>query len=143
MFPDQGIDEAELAVSSPRGAASMFASVWSYIEAGVVSLGAFLGLSGVDSRRERRVSYRGHQLLRVSTRSNHRDKLNMMHTELGPGLQVWTTVSRNRSTDILVPPNLVYSVKQFLQEHDMDFAVLSSDIQVKIARSFPGTPLGH
>jgi hypothetical protein len=48
------------------------------------------------------------------------------------GLMYWTEPAKNHSADILVPPDLVTDVKEFLQLRGLEFVVLLKDVQVSI-----------
>ncbi|KAJ8893923.1 hypothetical protein PR048_006524 [Dryococelus australis] len=84
----------------------------------------------VWSRSPSRVSYWGHQVLRVSPRTaRHVRAIENLHEDVD-GLQLWSAPARNKSADLLVPPSALPDVKDFLAEHGLEYTVLVKDLQV-------------
>jgi hypothetical protein len=87
----------------------------------------------MDDKRETnliKVSYKRHQVLRVTPRTDQEvDDVLALREEI-EGLMYWTEPAKNHSADILVPPDLVTDVKEFLQLRGLEFVVLFKDVQV-------------
>ncbi|KAF4517738.1 hypothetical protein B566_EDAN002943 [Ephemera danica] len=114
--------------------ASFFSNVISYIQNGISSLFGAEGRSASNGR----VSYRGFQLLRATPRTP--DQLLEMRglEEEFEGVSFWRAPrAKNISADIQVPPTQVASVKSFFRERQIDFEVLSQDLQNMIAQQNP------
>jgi hypothetical protein len=88
----------------------------------------------MDDKREsssQKVNYKRHQVLRVTPRTDQEvDGVLALREEID-GLMYWTEPAKNHSADILVPPDLVADVKEFLQLRGLEFVVLFMDVQVR------------
>jgi hypothetical protein len=83
----------------------------------------------------KKITYKRHQLLRVIPRTDIEvDDVLTMREEV-EGLMFWTEPARNHSTDVLVPPDLIPDVKEFLQLRGLEYIVLLKDVQVSKNRS--------
>lgn len=82
-----------------------------------------------------RVSYKKYQLLRVLP-SNEDDVLDVEALSEEPGVQVWMPIRLNKTADILLPPSVARDVKRFLTQREIDFVILSSDLEVSIIYTF-------
>jgi len=114
---------------------SYFTNFYRYFESGMNLLWGFN--DDVDDEwgtGAKKVSYKRHQLLRVIPRTDIQvDDVMTMREEL-EGLMFWTEPARNHSTDILVPPDLIPEVKEFLQLRELEYIVLLKDVQVSTKR---------
>ena len=45
-------------------------------------------------------------------------------------VQLWLPLVKNMSLDVVVPPSIAPDLKDILQERDIEFSVLSTDIEV-------------
>ena len=109
---------------------SYFTKFYRYFESGMNVLWGFNYMDGEWGAGPKKVSYKRHQLLRVIPRTDIQvDDVLTMREEL-EGLMFWTEPARNHSTDILVPPDLIPDVKEFLQLRGLEFIVLLKDVQV-------------
>lgn len=110
---------------------SYFTKFYRYFESGMNSMWGFNDdVYGGWGAGAKKVSYKRHQLLRVIPRTDIQvDDVLTMREEL-EGLMFWTEPARNHSTDILVPPDLIPDVKEFLQLRGLEFIVLLKDVQV-------------
>lgn len=127
-----GVPEARfLNFGSIRSLGSYFIKFYRYFESGMNFLWGFN--DGVDDEwgaGAKKLSYKRHQLLRVIPRTDIQvDDVLTMREEL-EGLMFWTEPARNHSADILVPPDLIPDVKEFLQLRGLEFIVLLKDVQV-------------
>jgi len=78
----------------------------------------------------KKISYKRHQLLRIIPRTDIEVEDVLTMREEVEGLMFWTEPARNHSTDILVPPDLIPDVKEFLQLRGLEYIVLLKDVQV-------------
>jgi hypothetical protein len=78
----------------------------------------------------KKVNYKRYQLLRVIPRTDKQvDDVLALREDI-EGLMYWTQPAKNHSADILVPPDLVTDVREFLQLRGLEFVVLLKDVQV-------------
>lgn len=49
-----------------------------------------------------------------------------------PGLEFWSLPMKNRTTDILVSPDLAEYMKEYLADKDIEFTILSNNLEVSI-----------
>jgi len=110
---------------------SYFTKFYRYFESGMNFLWGFNDDVKDDwGTGVKKISYKRHLLLRVIPRTDTQvDDVLTMREEL-EGLMFWTEPARNHSTDILVPPDLIPDVKEFLQLRGLEFVVLHKDVQV-------------
>jgi hypothetical protein len=110
---------------------SYFTKFYRYFESGMNSLWGFNDdVYDEWGAGAKKVSYKRHQLLRVIPRTDIQvDDVLTMREEV-EGLMFWTEPARNHSTDILVPPDLIPDVKEFLHLRGLEFIVLLKDVQV-------------
>jgi hypothetical protein len=87
--------------------------------------------SRVRSSVKPRVSYKNFQFLRVvpPTKSAASE---LAALEEEDGIEFWTQPVKNRTVDLLVPPEQASYVQKFLKEKKMEFKVLSQDLEVKL-----------
>ncbi|XP_015609902.1 carboxypeptidase B [Cephus cinctus] len=85
-----------------------------------------------------RVSYKGHQLLRIIP-SNDKQVLDLeeLRDNEVEDLKFWTQPAKNRTTDIVVSPEIIQDMKNFLKSQKYDFKVLISDLQKTISYQNP------
>ncbi|XP_076167268.1 carboxypeptidase B isoform X2 [Ptiloglossa arizonensis] len=99
------------------------------------------GLIGPEKNsksRSSRVSYRNHQLIRLfpSTENQVNDLRDLGDTE-PEDIKFWTQPVYNKTTDVVVAPDLVPDVRTFLRDRGINFKVLIPDIQKTIAHQNP------
>jgi len=88
---------------------------------------------GVSSRKQQstnRVSYKKFQLIRVLP-SDDDDVLDIEAMAEEPGVQVWMPIRLNKTADLVLPPGVARDAKRFLTNREIDFVVLSSDLEVR------------
>jgi len=49
-----------------------------------------------------------------------------------PGVQVWMPIRLNKTADLVLPPSVARDAKRFLTQREINFVVLSSDLEVCI-----------
>jgi len=109
---------------------SYFTKFYRYFESGMNFMWGFNYVDDEWGAGAKKVSYKRHQLLRLIPRTDIQvDDVLTMREEL-EGLMFWTEPARNHSADILVPPDLIPDVKEFLQLRGLEFIVLLKDVQV-------------
>lgn len=124
-------DPRFLNFSGLRSLGDYFTKFYRYFESGMNLLWGFDG--NMDDKRETnlsKVSYKRHQVLRVTPRTDQEVDDVLALREETEGLMYWTEPAKNHSADILVPPDLVTDVKEFLQLRGLEFVVLFKDVQV-------------
>jgi hypothetical protein len=87
----------------------------------------------MDEKRDnisKKVNYKRYQVLRVIPRTDLQVNDVLELREETGGLMYWTEPAKNHSADILVPPDLVTDVKEFLHLRGLEFVVLFKDVQV-------------
>ncbi|CAK9813043.1 Carboxypeptidase A4 [Anthophora plagiata] len=114
---------------------SMFSAVANGIGSIMTSI---IGTEKSFKSRATRVSYRNYQLIRLypSTKGQVNDLKELKETE-PEEVKFWTQPMYNKTTDIVVGPDIVSDVKMFLRERGIDFTVLISDLQKTIAHQNP------
>ncbi|XP_034178423.2 carboxypeptidase B-like isoform X1 [Osmia lignaria lignaria] len=114
---------------------SMFSAVASGLGSIVTS---FIGTEKSSKPRSTRVNYRNYQLIRLfpSTQSQVKELKELMDAE-PEDVKFWTQPINNKTTDVVVSPDLVSDVKTFLRNKGIDFKVLISDLQKMIAHQNP------
>lgn len=88
-------------------------------------------VGGVSNSREAtsRVSYKKYQLIRVLP-TDEDEVLDIEAMAEEPGVQVWMPIRLNKTADLVLPPSVARDVKRFLIQREIDFIVLSSDLEV-------------
>ncbi|XP_063977415.1 carboxypeptidase B-like isoform X2 [Diachasmimorpha longicaudata] len=85
-----------------------------------------------------RVSYKGHQLLRIHPTTDRQvEELREMRDSEAEEIKFWTQPSENKSTDIVVSPDIVDDVRDYLRDKKIDFKILIPDLQKTIAYQNP------
>lgn len=77
------------------------------------------------------MSYKKFQLIRVLP-ANEDDVLDIEAMSEEPGVQVWIPIRMNKTADLVLPPSVARDAKRYLTQREIDFVVLSSDIEVFI-----------
>lgn len=92
-----------------------------------------LCIGGVPNNKRSisRVSYRRFQLIRVQP-SNEDDVLDLETISEEPGVQIWKPIRLNHTADLVLPPSVARDAKRFLTQREINFVVLSSDLEVRI-----------
>lgn len=77
-------------------------------------------------------TYKGFQLLRafLDAQWKVREMLDLQEEGQGSGMIWWTQPSLNSSTDLLVPPDLLVDVKDYMKSSKIVFDVVIRDLQV-------------
>lgn len=90
-------------------------------------------IGGVSNSRQAtsRVSYKKYQLIRVLP-TDEDEVLDIEAMSEEPGVQVWMPIRLNKTADLVLPPSVARDVKRFLIQREIDFIVLSSDLEVCI-----------
>ncbi|XP_050458345.1 carboxypeptidase B-like isoform X2 [Cataglyphis hispanica] len=85
-----------------------------------------------------KINYRNYQLIRVfaNTESHVADLHNLRDAE-PEDIKFWSFPNLNRTSDIIVAPDLVADVKDYLRDKKIDFKVIISDIQKAISYQNP------
>ncbi|XP_020278332.1 carboxypeptidase B-like [Pseudomyrmex gracilis] len=122
---------------------SMFGLVESLLSVIASGLGTvvnnILGSEKKNSRAQtNRINYRNYQLIRVfpNTESHVVDLHDLRDAE-PEDVKFWSFPNLNRTTDIIVSPDLVADVKDYLRDKKIDFKVLISDVQKTISFQNP------
>lgn len=86
---------------------------------------------GVSNKKQTtsRVSYKRYQIIRVLP-SDEDEVLDLEAMSEEPGVQVWMPIRLNNTADLVLPPSVARDVKQFLTQREINFVVLSSDLEV-------------
>jgi hypothetical protein len=124
-------EERLLNFGSIASLGSYFTTFYSYFESGMNLLwGHDKHMNENRDDTSKKVYYKGYQLLRVTPRTDVQVHDVLALREETDGLMYWLQPAKNRSADILTPPDLVIDVKQFLQLRGIEFVVLLKDVQV-------------
>ncbi|XKL66650.1 hypothetical protein PGB90_010070 [Kerria lacca] len=84
----------------------------------------------------KRISYKGYHLFRIWPRSDDTiENLKILSEQ--PNVQLWLPPVKNMSVDIVLPPNIISSIKEELKENSIEFSILSTDIQKLISDQNP------
>lgn len=88
-------------------------------------------IGGVSNSRQAtsRISYKKYQLIRVLP-TDEDEVLDIEAMAEEPGVQVWMPIRLNKTADLVLPPSVARDVKRFLIQREIDFIVLSSDLEV-------------
>lgn len=78
-----------------------------------------------------RVSYKGFQLLRIWPRTDDAVE-DLRNLGEQPRVQLWLPPVKNMSVDVVLPPNIASAVKEEFKDRDIEYSVLSTDIEVTI-----------
>lgn len=89
------------------------------------------GSASNSKPKHSRVSYKKYQLLRVLP-SDEDDVIDIEGLSEEPGVQVWMPIRKNNTADLLLPPSVARDVKRFLTQREIDFVILSSDLEVRV-----------
>jgi len=86
---------------------------------------------GVSNKKQTtsRVSYKKYQIIRVLP-SDEDEVLDLEAMSEEPGVQVWMPIRLNNTADLVLPPSVARDVKRFLTQREINFVVLSSDLEV-------------
>ncbi|XP_034947401.1 carboxypeptidase B-like [Chelonus insularis] len=85
-----------------------------------------------------RVSYKGYQLFRIHPLTQkHTNEITEVLDNYPDDIQFWTHPFGNKSIDIIVAPNVIQDVKDYLKENKIEFKVLMPDLQRMINRQNP------
>ncbi|XP_043514779.1 carboxypeptidase A2-like isoform X2 [Frieseomelitta varia] len=132
---DSTIDNESRGFSLTDLVESMFSAVASGIGSIVTSI---IGTEKNFKSRSSRVSYKNHQLIRLYPNSQgHVNDLKELKESEPEDVKFWTEPMYNRTTDVVVGPDLVSDFKVFLSDKGIDFKVLIPDLQKTIAYQNP------
>ncbi|XP_053982799.1 carboxypeptidase B-like [Hylaeus volcanicus] len=114
---------------------SMFSAVANGIGSFVTSI---IGQEKNVKSRSSKVSYRNHQLIRLfpKTETQVSDLRHLRNTE-PEDLKFWSQPFQNKTTDLVVAPDLVADVKTFLKDRGINFKVLIPNLQKTIVHQNP------
>ncbi|KAG7188816.1 hypothetical protein KM043_008425 [Ampulex compressa] len=118
----------------------LFESAFSLLTNGINTfVGSIMGTEKKSARlRASRVSYRNYQLIRIFPNTkDHVEELQELRNAEPKDIKFWTLPIGNKSIDVVVTPDLVTDVKDYLKDRKMDFKVLISDLQKTIAHQNP------
>lgn len=119
----RALKEEARSSEQPRFIGSLFESFIGYFKTGInVLLGRGAGT------RNKRMNYRKYQLLRAFPRTD--GQLDEVEAMEGDGVKFWTPPLRNRSVDMLIPPNIARQVKTYLEQKTIDYEIVIRDVQV-------------
>ncbi|XP_017788792.1 PREDICTED: carboxypeptidase B-like [Habropoda laboriosa] len=132
---DPSIDDEGRGFSFMDVVESMFSAVANGIGSIMTSI---IGTEKSFKSPSNRVSYRNYQLIRLfpSTKAQVNDLKELKEAE-PEDVKFWTQPMYNKTTDLVVGPDLVSDVKTFLRNKGIDFTVLISDLQKTIAYQNP------
>ncbi|XP_039310981.1 carboxypeptidase B isoform X2 [Solenopsis invicta] len=115
-------------------------SVLSVVASGLSTVvNSIVGTEKKDSRsRTRRINYRNFHLIRAfpNTASQVTDLRELRDAE-PEDIKFWSFPNSNRTSDMIVSPDLVNDVKEFLKDKKINFKILISDIQKTISYQNP------
>ncbi|XP_076285065.1 carboxypeptidase B [Lasioglossum baleicum] len=117
----------------------MIESMFSAVTNGIGSIvSSIIGSEKIPKARSAKVNYKNYHLIRLSPSSESQVKeLRELRDAEPEDLRFWTQPSYNKSTDVVVAPDLVSDLKTFLRGRGIDFQVLIPDLQKTIARQNP------
>ncbi|XP_053625720.1 carboxypeptidase A4-like isoform X2 [Plodia interpunctella] len=97
----------------------------------------------ISSKKSEKRHYKGFKLLRayLDVKKKVNDMLDLKEEGQGSGLMWCTPPSLNSSTDLLVPPDLMADVKDYLQNANIDYEIVIWDLQKAIAYENPSLSL--
>ncbi|XP_050533724.1 carboxypeptidase B-like isoform X1 [Daktulosphaira vitifoliae] len=87
-----------------------------------------------------KVSYKRYQLIKVKPIDDDA-VLEIESVAEEPGVQVWTPIRINQTVDLVLPPSLARDVKRFLSQREIDYEVISNDLERSISTQNPKSPL--
>ncbi|XP_035732266.1 carboxypeptidase B-like isoform X2 [Vespa mandarinia] len=114
---------------------SLFGTVESVFSAMANSLNNIVNsMMGTQTKssviRGNRVSYRNHQLIRIfPITEEHINELRELRDSEPDDIKFWNEPILNRTTDVVIAPDIVSDVKEYLKGHQIDFKLLISDLQ--------------
>ena len=82
-----------------------------------------------DEDLTQKISYNGFQMLKVWPRTDEDVEDIKMFGEQ-PHVQIWLPVLKNTSTDLIIPPDALPTIKEDLKERGVEFSVINSNIEV-------------
>ncbi|XP_073943494.1 carboxypeptidase B-like isoform X2 [Choristoneura fumiferana] len=91
------------------------------------------------AKKSLKKTYKGFQLLRafLDAQWKVREMLDLQEEGQGSGMIWWTQPSLNGSTDLLVPPDLLVDVKDYMKSSKIVFDVVIRDLQKAISYENP------
>ncbi|XP_015433607.1 PREDICTED: carboxypeptidase B-like [Dufourea novaeangliae] len=114
---------------------SMFSAVANGIGSIMTSI---IGPEKNSKSRSSRVSYKNYQLIRLFPSSTSQaNELKELRDAEPDDIRFWTQPAYNKSTDVLVAPDLISDLKTFLKDRGIDFKLLIPDLQKIIAYQNP------
>ncbi|XP_044020849.1 carboxypeptidase B-like isoform X1 [Aphidius gifuensis] len=118
---------------------NLFESVLDVVADGFSSLvNNVIGEAKYSKTTGNRVSYKGHQVLRIHPMTPSQvDELREMRETETEDIKFWTEPSGNRTTDIVVAPDIIDDVKDFFRQKKIEYKVLLPDLQKTIAYQNP------
>ncbi|XP_050426299.1 carboxypeptidase B-like isoform X2 [Adelges cooleyi] len=135
--PAQAVDDTDQTFSSK--AFQLINTVANYLEYIYDIIVAPFSGGMTNSRQSRRVSYRKYQLVRVRP-ADEDAVLEIEAVAEEPGVQVWMPIRMNKTADLVLPPSVARDVKRFLTQREIDFEIVSSDLERSINKQNPRSP---
>ncbi|XP_076644229.1 carboxypeptidase B [Halictus rubicundus] len=119
--------------------ADMIESMFSAVTYGIGSfVSSIIGPEKAPKARSIKVNYRNYHLIRLFPNSKSQvNELKELRDAEPEDIRFWTQPSYNKSTDVVVAPDLVSDLKTFLRGRGIDFQVLIPDLQKTIAYQNP------
>lgn len=91
----------------------------------------FVGRISNNKQPTSRISYKKFQLIRILP-IDEDDVLDVEALSEEPGVQIWLPIRMNKTADLVLPPSVARDAKRFLSQREIDFVVLSSDLEVYV-----------
>ncbi|XP_076762884.1 carboxypeptidase B [Xylocopa sonorina] len=116
----------------------MMLTVFTVVANGIDSFMSIIGSENTSKSRSRKVSYRNYQLIRLFPHTlGQVNELKELREAEPEDVKFWTAPMYNKTTDVVVAPDLASDVKTFLKDRGIDFKVLIPDLQKSIAYQNP------
>ncbi|XP_017891839.1 carboxypeptidase B-like [Ceratina calcarata] len=132
---DEMIDKEYKGFSIVEMVESMFSAVANGIGSFMTSI---IGPEKNHKSRSARVSYKNYQLIRLLPNTQgHVNELKELKETEPEDIKFWTEPMYNKTTDVVVSPDLISDLKMFLKDRAIDFQVLIPDLQKMIAYQNP------
>ncbi|XP_014483176.1 PREDICTED: carboxypeptidase B-like [Dinoponera quadriceps] len=118
----------------------LFESMISVVASGISTvMNSIVGTEKKNSRsRVSRINYRNYQLIRIYPNTeNHVADLRDLRDAEPEDIKFWSFPIPNRTSDVIVAPDLVADVKDYLKDKKINFKVVIPDIQKAISYQNP------
>ncbi|XP_078032725.1 carboxypeptidase B [Augochlora pura] len=117
----------------------MLESMFSAMTNGIGSIvSSIIGTEKTPKARSSKINYRNYHLIRLYPNSKSQVKeLRELRDAEPEDIRFWTQPFYNKSTDVVVAPDLITDLKIFLRDRGIDYKVLIPDLQKTIAHQNP------